>query len=147
MKIIRWIISAPIAIACFIGLNIAFEWLLRLLYKVIYFITVWGTRWNAPPLFDFDAKILDFKSFIFTTCLSTLLAAGCSGFIGGAICPPKNPKAATWLMGLIVLPVVALSVYSFWSVDHWFYSTVWLIDMIFAAFIFVGAAATAQDND
>ena len=146
MKTIRWIISAPIAIACFFCLSIAFEWLLRLLYKVLYFITVWGTRWDAPPLFDFDAKMLDFKSFIFTTCLSTLLAAGCSGFIGGSICPSENPKAVTWFMGIIILPVVAFSVYSFWSSEHWFYSIIWLIDMILAALTFVSAAATAQDN-
>lgn len=147
MRIIRWIISAPIAIACLLGLRIAFEWLLRVIYKVLYFITVWGTRWDAPPLFDFDAKVLDFKSFIFITCLSTLLAAGCSGFIGGLICPPKNPKLVTWLMGLIILPIVTFSVYSFWSSEHWFYSSLWIIDMILVALLFVGAAFAAQEND
>ena len=147
MKIIRWIISTPIAIALFIGLSFAFAWLLGWLYKILYYVVCWGSRFDVPAIFDFQSNINDFKSFIFVTCLSTLLAAGCAGFIGGAICPPNNPKATTWLFSIVIIPVVLLWIVSFWSSEHWFYSIIWIIDMILAAILFVGAAFTAQDND
>lgn len=147
MKVIRWIISTPIAIALFVVLSIIFEWLLGWIFKILYYVMFWGTRYDVPAIFDFDSKIQDFKTFIFVTCLSTLIAAGCAGFIGGSICPPNNSKATSWLFGIVIVPVVIYSILSFWSSEHWFYSSLWVVDMILAALIFVGAAATAQDND
>lgn len=147
MNVIRWIISVPISIAILIPLYIAVEWLLGWVNKIVYFIMFWGTRYDVPPMFDFEYQVEDFKSFIFITCLSTLISAGISGYIGGKICPRKHVTATSWLFGIAILPLVIYSIVSFWNSEHWFYSTLWVIDMILFGVIFAGFAATANEED
>ena len=146
MKILRWIISAPISIVILGILCTAIEWLLGWILKILYFVMFWGTRYDVPPIFDWEHKFQDFKSFIFITCLSTLISAGISGYIGGKICPKNHSAATTWLFGSAILPVIIFSCVTFWNTDHWFYSSVWIIDMIILGFIFVASASIANEN-
>lgn len=146
MKIIRWTISGPIAIGLFLVLGIVFDWLLGWLFKILSLVMAWGTRYDTPNIFDFEAKISDLKSFIFGTCLAFLLAAACAGFVGGRICPPRNSKAAGWLMGILIIPIIAMSIVSFWNSEHWFYSILWIIDMALAATIFVSVAVGTNEE-
>ena len=144
MNILRWIISAPISIAIWGLLCVVIEWLLGWIFKILYFIMIWGTRYDVPPFFDWEQKFQDFKSFIFITCLSTLISAFISGCIGGLICPKNHSVATTWLFGLTILPVIIFSCVAFWDTEHWFYSSVWIIDMIISGFLFVTGAVGAN---
>ena len=49
-----------------------------------------------------------------------------------------------WLFGVIILPVIFFSCVAFWNTEHWFYSSVWIIDMIISGFLFVTGAAGAN---
>ena len=68
MNILRWIISAPISIALLGLLCIVIEWLLSwffsLVLKISYFTMVWGTRYDYPPIFDWEYKLQDLKILI-----------------------------------------------------------------------------------
>ena len=107
----------------------------------------WGTRYDVPPVFDFEYELLDFKTFIFVTCLSTLISAGISGYIGGLICPRNNSVATVWLFGVIILPILIFSCIAFWNTEHWFYSSVWILDMILVGCLFVGCAYEANKSN
>ena len=144
MNILRWIISAPISIAI-LGLSwVVTEWLLGWIFKILYYIMVWGTRYDVPPIFDWEYKLQDFKNFIFITCLSTLISAGISGYIGGKICPKNHSVATSCLFGIAILPVIIFSCVAFWNSEHWFYSLVWILDMIMVGLVFVSCAAGAN---
>ena len=146
MNIIRWIISAPISIVI-LGLSyIVIEWLISLFIKIYYYIAVWGTRYDHPPIFDWEHKFQNFKSFVCITCLSTLISAMISGLIGGKICPKKHSVATACLFGAVILPIIIFSCVIFWDTEHWFYSSVWVLDMIVMGFLFVGCASAANDN-
>ena len=147
MNILRWIISAPISIVILGLLCNVIEWLLGYIYKILYFIMFWGTRYDVPPVFDFEYELLDFKVFIFVTCLSTLISAGISGYIGGLICPRNNSVATSWLFGVIILPILIFSCIAFWNTEHWFYSLVWILDMILVGCLFVGCAYEANKSN
>ena len=147
MNVLRWIISAPISIAILGLLCIVVEWLLGWIFKILYFIMVWGTRYDVPPIFDYEYKLQDFKTFIFVTCLSTLISAGISGFLGGLICPKKHTVATACLFGLVILPIIIFSSVTLWDSEHWFYSSVWILDMIILGFIFVGSASAANEGN
>ena len=144
MNILRWVISAPISIAIWGLLSIVVKWLLGWIFKILSFIMFWGSRYDVPPIFDWEYKLQDFKTFIFVTCLSTLISAGISGLIGGVICPKNHSVATTWLFGLTILPVIIFSCVTFWSTEHWFYSSVWILDMIISGFLFVTCAVGAN---
>ena len=146
MKIIRWIISAPISIVL-LGLScIVVQWLLGWIYKILYFIMFWGTRYDVPPIFDFEYEYRGFMNFIFITCLSTLISAGISGYIGGLICPKNHSVATAWLFGIGILPIIIFSCVAFWNTEHWFYSSVWILDMILVGCLFVGCAYEANKS-
>jgi hypothetical protein len=147
MNILRWVISAPISIVILGLLCGVIEWLLGCIYKILDFIMFWGTRYDVPPVFDFEYEILDFKAFIFITCLSTLISAGISGYIGGLICPRNNSVATSWLFGVIILPILIFSCIAFWNTEHWFYSSVWILDMILVGCLFVGCAYEANKSN
>ena len=147
MNILRWIISAPISIVILVLSCNVVEWLLGLIYKLLYFITVSGTRYDVPPIFDFEYEYRNFMTFIFITCLSTLISAGVSGYIGGLICPKNHSVATTWLFGVAILPIVIFSCIAFWNTEHWFYSLVWVLDMILLGILFVGCAYEANKNE
>lgn len=146
MNILRWIISAPASIAILGLLYIVIEWLLGWTFKILYFIMFWGTRFDVPPIFDYEYKFQDFKTFIFVTCLSTLISAGISGYIGGLICPKNHSVATSCLFGAFILPILTISSITFWNTEHWFYSSVWILDMIIVGFLFVGSATVANEN-
>ena len=147
MNILRWIISAPISIVIMGLLWIVIEWILSLIFKLLYFITISGTRYDVPPIFDFEYEYRGFMNFIFITCLSTLISAGISGYIGGLICPRNNSVATSWLFGVIILPILIFSCIAFWNTEHWFYSSVWILDMILVGGIFVGCAYEANKKN
>ena len=147
MNILRWIISAPISIVILVLSCNVVEWLLGLIYRLLYFITVSGTRYDVPPIFDFEYEYRNFMTFIFITCLSTLISAGVSGYIGGLICPKNHSVATTWLFGVAILPIIIFSCIAFWNTEHWFYSLVWVLDMILLGILFVGCAYEANKNE
>lgn len=147
MTFLRWILGAPIAVTLLVVLAYVCEWILGFILKIAYFIMVWGTRFDTPPIFDFEASLQDFKSFIFITCLSPLIAGGISGYIGGKICPPNNPNATMWLMGVFICIVAIISSITFWTNEHWFYSILWVIDMVIMSIIFIGSAGVAAEKD
>lgn len=60
MNILRWVISAPISIAIWGLLCIVIEWLLGWIFKILSFIMFWGTRYDIPPIFDWEHKLQDF---------------------------------------------------------------------------------------
>ena len=108
---------------------------------------VWGTRYDYPPIFDWEYKLQDLKILIlitFISCLSTLISAAISGYIGGKICPKNHSVATTCLLGLAILPVIIFSCVSIWNTEHWFYSSVWVIDIIISGCVFVACAAGAN---
>ena len=146
MNIFRWIISAPISIAIWGLLCVVIEWLLGWIFKILSFIMFWGTRYDVPPIFDWEHKLQDFKSFIFITCLSTLISACISGFIGGLICPKNHSVATAWLLGIFLLPVLIFCCVVSWDTEHWFYSSVWILDLIISSCLFVSCASAANEN-
>lgn len=147
MNIFRWIMSAPTAIAILGLLCIVIEWLVGWLFKILYFIMFSGTRYDVPPIFDYENKLEDFKTFIFVTCLSTLISAVGAGYIGGLICPKNHSVATACLFGTIILPIIILSCVTFWDTEHWFYSSIWILDMIILGILFVGSAYVANKNN
>ena len=140
------IISAPISIAIYVLLCIAIEWLLGWAYKIIYSFYRIITLGRYDSELDIDHKIDDFKFFIFTTCLSTLISSGIAGYIGGLICPKKHGVTMACLFTLFILPILILSSVTFWDTERWFYSSVWILDMIISGVIFVGSAYVANKN-
>lgn len=146
MNFFRWIISAPISIVILCVLYPIIKWFLGLIFKVFYFIMCWGTRFDTPPIFDYAIQIEDFKTFIFETCLSTLISAGIAGYIGGKICPKNHNIVTSYLFGIFILPLLIFSTITFWDSEHWFYSSVWVIDMLVLGVIFVGIATGSNSN-
>ena len=108
---------------------------------------VWGTRYDTPPIFDWEYKLQDFKSFILVTCLSTLISACISGYIGGKICPKNHSVATAYLFGIVILPIIIFSCVAFWNTEHWFYSSVWILDMIISGSFFVASASASNDGE
>ena len=151
MNILRWIISAPISIAILgvlcIVINWLFSWIVSWALRIGYYTMVWGTRYDNPPVFDWEYKLQDIKIVVlitFLNCLSTLISACISGYIGGKICPKNHGVATACLFGLAILPVIIFSCVSFWDTEHWFYSSVLIIDMIISGGLFVICAAGAN---
>ncbi len=144
MNILRWIISAPVSIIIYGLLCIVIEWLLGWIFKILYFIMGWGTRYDVPPIFDWEYKLQDFKTFIFVTCLSTIISAVISGYIGGKICPKHHSVATACLFGTAILPIIIFSCITLWDSEHWFYSSVWILDMIMVGAFFVASAVGAN---
>lgn len=140
INIFRWIISTPVAVAVLYILFVVLQWLLGLILKVGSFIMFAGTRFYTPDMSSLE-------SFIFVTCLSSLISAGVAGYIGGKICPQGHLKAKLILFGVIILPILILSSAIFWDSEHWFYSILWILDMIIASFIFISCAATANEEN
>lgn len=136
MKIIRWILYVPIGIASFLLSLYLVPYILAFLWKILYFVMFWGTRYDMPPLFDFEYTIADFKAFIFTTCLGTVISGGISGAIAGSIAP--NSKYSGVATTVYAIPLVCLLVmfgYVAWNSEHWFYSTCMEITLVITGFI------------
>lgn len=147
MKVIRWIIAGPICAISFLLFSAISEWILGWIFKILYFVMFWGNRYNVPSVFDFEDKIQDFKSFIFVTCIASLISAGISGFIGGKICPSGHGIATSIILGVFILPVLIISSCSLWNSDHWFYSSVWILDMIVSGFILVSCGMNVNEEN
>lgn len=142
--VVRWILSVLVAPALLIPFYIIIEWLLVWIIKIFYYICIWGTRYNVPPI-GVEKQIQDLKFFITITCLSTIIASGLSGFIGGLIAPTKNSNIKSWVFGIIILPIVIYSSISFWNTEHWFYSVLWILDMIIVAIVFIATSSFTDD--
>ena len=147
MKAIKWIIAVPISLILLVLGAFILEWVLGWILKAIYFIMVWRSRFDTPGIFDFENKLEDFKSFIFVTCLSALISAFLAGYIGGKICPNKNSPVVPWLFGICVIPLLFFSCIVFWNSEHWFYSSLWILDMLLVGLIFIGGAQTGNENN
>jgi hypothetical protein len=65
MNILRWIISAPISIVLLGLLCTVIEWLLSWFFswvlRIGHFTMVWNTRYDNPPIFDWEYKLKDLK--------------------------------------------------------------------------------------
>lgn len=136
MNILRWIISAPLSLAMLVGGYFVTELILGWLVKILSVVMLWGSRWNISS----GPQIDDFKSFIFVTCLSTLIASGVAGYFGGRVPPEGHKKAVGILYSLAVIPLLVLSAASFWNGDHIFYSIIWVLDMVAVYIIFISSA-------
>jgi len=131
MKIIRWILYIPIGIASFLLSLYLVPYILAFLWKILYFVMFWGSRYDVPPLFDFEYTIADFKAFIFTTCLGTVISGGISGAIAGYIAPKSNyPGVATTIYAIPLVALLVMFGYAAWNSEHWFYSTCMEITLI-----------------
>ena len=146
MSLIRWIISLIISPLLLIPLYLLISWILEWVYRIFIFIIFWGTRYDMPHLFSFEKQVEDLKSFILITCISTIISSGLSGLIGGIIAPSNNPKILGTLYAIIILPITIYSSVIFWNNEHWFYSTLWVIDMLIVAFVFIASAITINDE-
>ena len=102
----------------------------------------WGTL-NAD---DLELILQGFYGFIFITCQSTLISACISGYIGGKICPENHSVATAYLFGIVILPIIIFSCVAFWNTEHWFYSSVWILDMIISGYAFIECAARANEG-
>lgn len=131
MKIIRWILYIPIGIASFLLSLYLVPYILAFLWKILYFVMIWGSRYDVPPFFDFEYKIADFKAFIFTTCLGTVISGGISGAIAGYIAPNSQyPGVATTIYAIPLVYLLVIFGYAAWNSEHWFYSTCMEITLI-----------------
>ena len=141
MKIIRWTLYVPIGIVSFLLSLYLVPYILAFLLKILYFVMFWGTRYDVPPFFDFEYTIADFKAFIFTTCLGTLISGGISGAIAGYIAPKSNyPGVATIIYAIPLACLLAMFGYEAWNSEHWFYSTCMEITLIITAFLGIAFA-------
>ena len=139
MNILRWIISAPISIVILGLLCIATRWYLGWIYNI--------TSWGALNADDLELILQDFHGFIFITCLSTLISACISGCVGGKICPEDHGVATACLFGIVILPIIIFSCVAFWNTEHWFYSSVWILDMIISGYVFIESAVRVNKGD
>lgn len=143
----RWIISLPIAIGLIPFLFWIINWIIDLIFKVRYFMTTWGTRWDVPNITDFDDAISDFKYFIFNICLSTLIASGIAGYIGGLIAPKGHSNKIAFVFGIPALLFSILLIVGLWDTEHWFYSILSTINLLLMTAIFTGSAGVASDPE
>jgi hypothetical protein len=148
MKIIRWILYVPIGIASFL-LSIFFvPYILAFLWKILYFVIFWGTRYDMPSLFDFEYTIADFKTFIFTTCLGTVISGGLSGAIAGYIAPnSKYPGVTTTIYAIPLVCLLVKFGYAAWNSEHWFYSGCMEITLIITGFLGIVFAYIKNCNE
>ena len=148
MKILRWILYVPVGLASFILCLYVVPYVLAFLWKIMYFVMFWGTRYDVPPMFDFEYAIEDYKSFIFTTCLGTVISGGISGAIAGSIAPKtKYFGVATTLYAIPMICLLVLFGYSAWNSEHWFYSTCMEITLIIAGLFGIGFSYALNSND
>lgn len=144
---IRWFLSLPISLLLIPIVYYIISWILKWVFDILYIIMTWGTRYDSPPIFDFEYSIIDFKSFIFDICLSSLIASGICGFIGRIIMPSKwrSQKVSKWYYGLVSILLSIIGAVYFWESEHWFYSTLTIIDLFLMAIIYT-AVATIYDE-
>lgn len=148
MKIIRWILYVPIGIVSFLLSLYLVPYILAFLWKILYFVMFWGTRYDVPPLFDFEYTIEDFKAFIFTTCLGTVISGGISGAITGYIAPKSNyPGVATTIYAIPLVCVLVMFGYAAWNSEHWFYSTCMEITLIITGFLGIAFTYGINSNE
>lgn len=143
LPILKWLMSALISPIIVIISFPILDWLVGFILKIFYFVVVFGSRFDIPPITEFDNKMADFKSFIFITCLSALISFGLGGYIGGKIAP-TNKGGKRIIFTLTGILIGGVSVYNFWNSEHWFYSSVWVIAMIVGIIIYVGVAEETE---
>lgn len=147
MKSLRWIVFSPLSLSAFIGCLYVVPSLLAWVLKILYYVMFLGSKYDAPPFFDFEYAIDDFKAFIFTTCLGTIISGCISGAIAGWIAPASSkPKIA---LAVYVVPMIALLVWlgvAAWDTEHWFYSSCMEITLLITAFLSAGSMETLYEK-
>ena len=128
MEVVKWIFSLPIVAALQFLLPIVCEFLLRIIFKIILFILTFGNvKYGWAPYFDFEVKVLDFKSFIFATCLGVFISGMLTGFIAYYLLPNVGRKIALVLTGIVSFGIYVAMCASFWVGDHWFMSSCYVV--------------------
>ena len=109
---------------------------------------VWGSRYDVSPVFDFEYAIEDFKSFIFTTCLGTIISGGVSGLIAGYISPKsKYPWIATTIYAIPLFCILIMIGFAAWNSEHWFYSTCMEITLIISGLLGITLSYGINSNE
>lgn len=147
VNFIRWFISLPISLSLIPIIFYVISWLLKWVFYILNFIMIRGTRYDLPPIFNFEYGVVDFKYFIFNICLSSLIASGICGIIGRIIMPSEwRCRKATFLcFGLVSVLLSIIGSICFWDSAHWFYSILTTIDLFLMAIIYT-VIATMDDN-
>lgn len=147
MKILRWIVYCPLSLAAFLAGLVIVPYLLGVIFKIMYFVMFAGTKYDMPPFFDYEYAIEDFKAFIFTTCLGTIISGGISGALAGSIAPKCSKPGIA--IGLYLVPMVALLVWLgvvYWDSEHWFYSTCMEITLLITALVSIACMGGTYDQ-
>ena len=124
MNLFRWVAYCPVSIAVFIGCLYFVPFILGWIYKIMYFIIFFGTKYDMPPLFEFEYNIQDFKFFIFTTCFGTIISGFVAGALAGYIAPKSSrPGIATVVFAIPLTGLLTRIGIIGWNTEHWFYSS------------------------
>ena len=123
-EVLRWIFYIPVTIIAQMLSTIVLEFLLRILFKIGYFIFFWS-RYYMPPITSFGAVIEDVKLFICTTCLAIVGSGIAAGLVGQMVIPHKGRIAA-----FIILCIITLIWFAFNCIVFWRMSPVWWIGVI-----------------
>lgn len=118
------------------------EYSIGWIFKFMYFITHAGNEYELPNILDFHSKMNDVNTFIIVFCTSPLISCNIAGRIGGKIAPNNNVKFVLLVFGIIIPIIYSIIVY--WNSKHWFYSIVWIIDMLLAGTIYVISACESN---
>lgn len=125
-EVLRWIFYIPVVIIAQMLSMVALEFLLRILFKIGYFVFFWGSRYYMPPMTSLGATIEDVKTFIFTTCLALVGSGIAAGLVGQWIIPEKGRTAAFIILCIVLLLWFAMNCIILWR-DM---SPVWWIGLI-----------------
>lgn len=137
---LRWIIGTLSAIASFLLLCIAVEWLIP---RIFFFIL--PSRYYGTPLFGLERTFSDFKYFVLVNCASPIIAGFISGYLGKLICPPKHSNVTMTLFGVTLFPILAYWACLLWSSEHWMYSLTWIIALLITEVAFICSAGCDKD--
>jgi len=146
MKIIRYILFLPVSIAAFLILSYIVTWILYYVWKVLFFIMAFGTRFDSEPILGFEYDIEKFKSFLITECLGILISAVVSGFIGGAILPNKYKAFFATFASFAFAILMIICGVRLWNSEHWFYSAITEIVLIIAALLYCGGLFAGESE-
>ena len=114
MEVVRWIFYIPVVIITQVISSVVLEFLLRIIFKLGYYIIFWGSRYYMPPMTTLGATIEDVKTFIFTTCLALVGSGVVAGMIGKMIIPNTGREIAYIILLIVLLLWYAVNCTFFW---------------------------------
>lgn len=136
MKFLRWTVYCPLSIAAFIICLQVVPFILGWIYKIAYILMFSGSKYDVPPILDFEYAIMDFKNFIFVTCLGTIISGGISGALAGYIAPKsQKTEIAAIVYAIFLFGILALFGIAAWNTEHWFYSLCMEITLLITVFV------------